>query len=251
MMTPEWLTARPIAHRGLHDAADGVVENTLSACAAAAAAGYAIEVDLQLSADGEAMVFHDDTLDRLTEATGPVAERTAAELKAVRYRATDDGMMRFSELLSLVSGHVPLIVELKSRFDGDLRLVRRAAEIAAPYGGRLAMMSFDPALVAALRTLAPGIVRGITAERHYADPEWTGLSAMRKQVLGNLLHWPASRPQFVAFCVGDLPTVATELARRALAVPVLTWTVRTQKDRARAERWADQMIFEGFRPKLT
>ena len=103
-MTPDWLTARPIAHRGLHDAADGVVENTLSSCAAAVAAGYAIEVDLQLSADGEAMVFHDDTLDRLTEATGPVAARTAAELQAVRFRATDDAMMRFSDLLTLVAG---------------------------------------------------------------------------------------------------------------------------------------------------
>ncbi|NJO54533.1 MAG: glycerophosphodiester phosphodiesterase [Bacteroidales bacterium] len=250
-MTPDWLTARPIAHRGLHDAAGGIVENTRSACAAAVAAGYAIEVDLQLSADGEAMVFHDDDLDRLTETTGPVAARVARDLRSVRFRATADVMMRFSDLLTLVAGRVPLIVELKSRFDGDLRLAGRAAEVAAPYAGPLALMSFDPAQVAALRTLAPGIVRGITAERHYADPEWDHLPAWRKQVLGNLLHWPSSRAQFVAFCVGDLPTAATQIARRLLGLPLLAWTVRTPKDRARAGRWADQMIFEGFRPELT
>jgi glycerophosphoryl diester phosphodiesterase len=249
MAAPSWLTARPIAHRGLHDAAAGIIENTRSASAAAVEAGYAIEVDLQRSADGEAMVFHDDTLERLTEATGPVADRTAAELQAVRFRTTRDAMMRFSDLLTLVGGRVPLVVELKSRFDGDLRLATRAAEIASAYDGPLALMSFDPAPIAALRRLAPNIVRGITAERHYDDAEWHGLSAWQRQYLGNLLHLPRTRAQFVAFWVRDLPTAATLAARQLLGLPLLTWTVRTEEDRSRARRWADQMIFEGFRPE--
>ncbi|ALK09252.1 Glycerophosphoryl diester phosphodiesterase [Blastochloris viridis] len=247
-MAPGWLTARPIAHRGLHDPAAGVVENTRSSCAAAIAAGYAIEVDLERSADGEAMVFHDDTLDRLTEATGPLAALSARELQAVRFRATGDAMLRFCDLLALVAGRVPLIVELKSRFDGDLRLAVRAAEVAAGYAGPLAMMSFDPDLVAALRRLAPDVVRGITAERHYDDAEWTGLTRWQKQRLGNLLHLPSSRAQFVAFGIRDLPSAATWLARHGLGLPLLTWTVRTNADRARARRWADQIIFEGLRP---
>jgi glycerophosphoryl diester phosphodiesterase len=248
-MAPPWLTARPIAHRGLHDAAAGIIENTSSSCAAAVAAGYAIEVDLQRSADGEAMVFHDDTLERLTEASGPLAALTAAELQKVRFRATADAMMRFSDLLALVAGRVPLVVELKSRFDGDLRLAARAAEVAKTYAGPLALMSFDPEPIAALRRLAPGVPRGITAERHYEDAEWQGLPAWRKQALGNLMHLPATRAQFVAYWVRDLPTAATLAARHLLGLPILTWTVRTPEDRARAKRWADQMIFEGFRPE--
>ena len=102
-----WLTARPIAHRGLHDAARGIIENTPAAVRAAIAGNYGIEVDLQISADGEAMVHHDDALGRLTEGAGALDRFTAAALKRVPFRATADRMMTLGELCDLVGGRAP------------------------------------------------------------------------------------------------------------------------------------------------
>ena len=119
----DWLIARPVAHRGLHDAQKGVIENTPSAFAAAIAGGYGIECDLQISADGEAMVHHDDALGRLTDGNGRLDAMTAAELKRVPFKATADRMITLGELCDLVAGRAPLVIELKSRFDGDRRLV--------------------------------------------------------------------------------------------------------------------------------
>jgi len=244
----DWLIARPVAHRGLHDAAAGVVENTPSAFAAAVAADYAIECDIQLSADGEAMVFHDQTLDRLTEGSGRLDALSAAELKRVAFRATADRMITLGELCDLAADRTALFVEIKSRFDGDLRLVKRAADVLAKYRGRAALMSFDPAPIAALRTLAPRLPRGIVAERRYTHPEWSPLPARTMRALAYFQHALQSRPQFIAYSVNDLPFTIPWLARNLLRLPLLTWTVRTDVDRERAARYADQMIFEGFRP---
>jgi glycerophosphoryl diester phosphodiesterase len=244
----EWLIARPVAHRGLHDAANGVIENTPSAFTAAIAANYAIECDIQISADGEAMVFHDATLERLTQGGGRLDALPAAELKRVAFHATADRMMTLSELCDLVADRSALLVEIKSRFDGDLRLVTRAAEVLANYSGRVALMSFDPAPIAALRTLAPRLPRGIVAERRYTHAEWSPLSARTKRALAYFQHALQSRPQFIAYSVQDLSSAIPRLARNVLRLPLLTWTVRTDVDRERAARYADQMIFEGFRP---
>ena len=244
----EWLIARPVAHRGLHDAAAGIIENTPSAFAAAVAANYAIECDIQLSADGEAMVFHDQTLDRLTEGSGRLDALSAAELKRVAFRATADRMITLGELCGLAADRTALFVEIKSRFDGDLRLVKRAAEVLAKYSGRVALMSFDPAPIAALRTLAPRLPRGIVAERRYTHPEWSPLPARTKRALAYFQHALQSRPQFIAYSVNDLPSTIPWLARNLLRLPLLTWTVRTDVDRERAARYADQIIFDGFRP---
>lgn len=244
---PDWLTRRPIAHRGLHDAAAGIVENSAAAVAAAIARGFAIEVDVQRSADGEAMVFHDFTLERLTSASGPLAARHSEELAALPFRSGTGGMMRLADLFSQVRGQVPLLVEIKSDFSGDTRLAGRAATLAAAYDGPVALMSFDPRMVSAVRRTAPAIVRGIVAEFRYDAGEWAGLSAFQRLNLGGLLHWPASRFQFLAYRVADLGRPPPRLAR-ALGLPVLAWTVRTPEDRRRAGARADQMIFEGFVP---
>jgi len=172
-----WLTARPIAHRGLHDAAAGVIENTASAFAAAIAGGYGIETDLQISGDGEAMVHHDDALGRLTFGSTRLADMTTAGIKAVRFKASDDRILTLGELGDLVGGRVPLVLELKSRFDGDYRLVQRAAAVLATYAGPVAVMSFDPSLIEALRTIAPRLTRGIVGQRPYAHAEWDRLPA--------------------------------------------------------------------------
>ncbi len=131
----DWLTARPVAHRGLHDAGAGVIENTASAFQAAIDGNFAIETDLQISADGEAMVHHDFALGRLTLGSRQLAAMTAAGLKEVPFKATADRIMTLGELCDLAGGRVPLVIELKSRFDGDRRLVARAADVLKNYAG--------------------------------------------------------------------------------------------------------------------
>lgn len=243
----DWLTARPVTHRGLHDAAAGIIENTPSAFAAAIAGGFAIECDVQLSADGEAMVHHDDALGRLTQGTAALDTQTATDLKRVPFRATADRMLDLQGLCDLVAGRVTLVIELKSKFDGDTRLAARVASVLQNYAGPVAAMSFDPAQVKALRDLAPGLPRGIVAERHYGD-DWGPLPASLKRRMAHLLHLPETRPHFVAYAVNDLPALAPWVARHLFGLKLLTWTVRTPEQRQRAARWADQVIFEGWRP---
>jgi glycerophosphoryl diester phosphodiesterase len=242
-----WLIQRPVAHRGLHDASCGVIENSPSAVEAAIAGGFSVEVDIQLARDGEAMVHHDFALDRLTQGSGLLADHSSAHLRQVRFRATDDRMMSLTDLLARVDGRAPLLIEIKSAFTGDVRLALRAANLLAGYRGPVALMSFDPEMISAVREAAPDIVRGVVAERRYADPEWNDLSAGTKLMLRHLLHWPKTRFQFIAYRVADLPVPETRLAR-AFGVPVLAWTVRRRSDREAADRFADQMIFEGFQP---
>lgn len=244
----DWLIARPVAHRGLHDAQKGIIENTATAFEGAIAGRYGIECDVQVTADGEALVYHDDELGRLTEGSGRLASMNAAELKRVAFKATSDRMLTLGELCSLVGGRATLVIELKSHFDGDLRLVRRAAEVLAGYGGPVAVMSFDPAQVAAVRELAPELVRGMVAESRYLDHDWDQLSAATKRVMAYFQHVLRTRPQFIAYSVKDLPAAIPSLARKLFGLPLLTWTVRTDADRQKAQRYADQMIFEGFRP---
>jgi glycerophosphoryl diester phosphodiesterase len=242
-----WLTARPIAHRGLHDAAQGIIENTASAAAAAIGGGYGIEADLQISADGEAMVHHDDALGRLTDGAGALCRMSAAALKQAPFRATADRMMTLGDLADLAAGRVPLVIELKSRFDGDLRLAERAAKVLAGYRGPAAVMSFDPTPIAALRRVAPRLVRGIVARRCYEPPRWKMLSAAQRFELMFMLHAWKSRPAFLAYCVDDLATLPPRIARRVFGLPLLAWPVCTQQQRAMAARLADQVIFEGYR----
>lgn len=243
----DWLIARPVAHRGLHDLSRGVVENTASAFAAAIIGNYGIECDLQLSRDGEAMVHHDATLGRLNEGSGRLDAMTADELKRAPFRNTTDRMMTLGELCHLVAGRVPLMIELKSNFDGDRRLAVSTARVLARYDGQAAVMSFDPAQIMALREIAPELPRGLVAERRYRGPPQASAAAETRRALAYLQQGVQSRPQFLAYAVKDLPATLP-LAAHLLGLPVLTWTVRTDAERHRAARWADQMIFEGFRP---
>jgi glycerophosphoryl diester phosphodiesterase len=244
----DWLTARPIAHRGLHDAQKNIIENTPSAFSAAITQSYGIECDLQITADGEAMVYHDDALGRLTEGDARLDTMTAAGLKRVPFKSTRDRMIPLGELCELVAGRVTLLIELKSRFDGDLRLVRRAGKVLAGYSGPAAVMSFDPAQVAALRRAAPALRRGVVAESRYRDHDWDQLSAATKRAMSYFAHALGTRPQFIAYAVKDLPATIPLIGRALFGLPLLTWTVRSIDDRQRAARFADQMIFEGFRP---
>lgn len=248
MRAPDWLTARPVAHRGLHDRERGIIENMPGAAQAAIAGRFGIECDIQLTADGEAMVHHDDELGRLTEASGALKEKTAAELKAVKFKDTDERMMSLADLCALVGGRVPLVIEVKSHFDGDRRLVKRMAEVLASYSGPAVGMSFDPDQVLALREIMPALPRGIVAESSYDAADWPEATPAQRQGMTHLRHAFRTRPHFVAYWVDELPAMAPWIARNLFGLPLLTWTVRTPEQRARAARYADQMIFEGFVP---
>jgi glycerophosphoryl diester phosphodiesterase len=248
MRAPDWLTARPVAHRGLHDRARGIIENMPGAALAAVAGNFGIECDIQLTADGEAMVHHDDELGRITEGSGALLGMTAARLKAVVFKDTSERMMSLGDLCALVAGRVPLVIEVKSHFDGDRKLVARMAEVLSSYRGPAVGMSFDPDQVMALRELMPQLPRGIIAERSYEEADWPEATPAQRQGMLHLRHALRTQPHFVAYWVDDLPAAAPWIARNIFGCPLLTWTVRTPEQRATAARCADQMIFEGFVP---
>lgn len=245
---PDWLTARPIAHRGLHDRAAGIPENTVAAAEAAIAGGYAIECDVQPSADGEAMVFHDPGLGRLTGASEPIASRTVAELSALTVAGTSERIPTLADFLARIAGRTPLVIEIKSSHSGDLTLTRRVAEIVARHDGPIALKSFDPRIVHALIALAPRHPRGIIAEGETEDGAYARLQPSERHALANLMHLHESRPDFLSWRVGDLPAAPPYLCRLLGRMPVMTWTVRTDLQRTLAAAHADQMVFEGFRP---
>ena len=249
---PAWLTSRPIAHRGLHNKLHGVVENSLQAAQAALAKNFAIECDVQSSADGEAMVFHDYTLERLTAMSGRIEDFSTRALSSINLRGTGEPIPTLLDLLAEIELRTPLICEIKSRFNGDMLLAERAAHCVAAYGGPVALKSFDPEIIAHLRANRSrlGIARvplGMIAQANYDDKadEWAHLTHQQKHELAHFLHWSETQPDFLSWGVTDLPHAVPFLCRAALELPVMTWTVRTQEQAMTALEWADQIIFEG------
>ncbi len=240
---------KAIAHRGLHDARKGIIENTAAAFEAAIRSGYGIECDLRPASGGLPVVFHDETLERLVEGKGVIGELSVPALKGLRYRDADDRILLFSELLELVAGREPLLVEIKSEWElPDLEFLRQIVISAMDYRGPIALMSFDPDVLAVCRELDPDLPRGIISGSYEGDGWWSGrLSSARRARLRDLREAGDVAPHFFAYQVDALPTEAT-VQRRAAGLPVFTWTVRTPRQRAIAEDWADAMIFEGFLP---
>lgn len=245
---------RPIAHRGLHDAARGVIENTAPAFEAAIAKGYGIECDLRPAADGTPLVFHDLALDRLTAGRGAItALQPACAAKLPFKDAGVTGILTFAALLDLVAGRVPLLAEIKSEWDAPHpAFLAGIALLATAYAGPLALMSFDPAVMAAMRNLAPGIPRGIVAGTYrYPDgapwyPEQ--LTDARRNALANLEESGPADPYFYAYDVRALPSPVAHRIRTDLGLPLFTWTVRTEEQRRLAAEHADAPIFEGYEP---
>lgn len=230
---PDWLTGRPYAHRGLHG--HGRPENSRAAFEAAIAAGHGIELDVQPSRDGVPMVFHDARLERLTDGQGPVAAQDAADLARVRLKDCAETMPTLDEILALVAGRTPLLIEVKSDAPGWRRMLDRTIHAVAASDGPAAVMGFHPLVPRACRLRAPAVARGLVAgERGARGP------------LRRLARWAGmmlARPDFVALDVRDLPSAFSDRCRRR-GIPVLTWTVRGDVDRRRAARHADQIIFE-------
>lgn len=228
-----FLTAQPFAHRGRWG--EAVAENSRAAFAAAIAAGHGIECDVQASRDGEAFVFHDDGLDRLTGERGPIRARTAAALDGIALRDCDERLPRLAEVLALVASRVPILIELKAPDQAVAPLclaVRRALE---GYRGRAAVMSFNPQAVRWFAVHAPRIVRGLVVTEE-------GRRSLRGRVERRLSLWRA-RPDFLAYDIRDLPSSFAGAAR-ARGLPVLTWTVRDAAAERIALVHADQIIYE-------
>lgn len=245
---PEYL--RPIAHRGLHDASVGRIENTAPAFEAAIAARFGIECDLRPARDGTPFVFHDALLDRLVDAEGPIGARSPDEIAALRYRAQSTPLLGYSTFLEFVSGRVPLLVEIKTDWtEPDPRFLSAVADLSLTYTGPLALMSFDPAVMVAMRSLAPDLPRGIVAGM-YDGADWCPdvIDAERAYRLSHCLEAGPAEPSFIAYHVDDLPTPVMRFAREVMRLPLFAWTVRTEAQLRHAEAWADAPIFESCNP---
>jgi glycerophosphoryl diester phosphodiesterase len=242
----DWLVARPIAHRGLHARGKGIIENTAGAFEAAIKGNYAIECDVQLTADGEAIVFHDDGLERLAEAKGPVKALTTKALQNVKLKATSDRMQTLAELLEQVDGRATLVIELKSLWDGSDALAKRSLQVLESYDGPYCLMSFDPDVIACLRGLSPQTVRGIVADRT-TDSYYNTLPLAKRHAMRTFGHLAETQPHFVSYYWRELPFEPVTGIRNA-GHPVIAWTLRSKEEASQALRYCDQITFEGYAP---
>lgn len=248
MLHPTFLS-RPITHRGLHDRAKGVVENSRDAFQAAIDAGFGIECDLQLSSDGAAIVFHDYDLGRLTGETGPVRRRSRAELGQIALTDSANRIEDLDALLNLVAGQVPLLIELKDQ-DGAMGpdigpLEEATAAALKTYDGPVAVMSFNPHSTIRMGQLLPDLPRGLTTS-DYQSPSWPLGEATRAH-LREIPDFERSGSSFISHEARDLarPRVA-EL--RAKGAAILCWTIRSEAEANEALKYADNITFEGFLP---
>lgn len=245
-----WLNARPIAHRGLHDAAAGRIENTMSAFAAAAERRFNIELDVHMSADGQIYVFHDDVLDRLTEVTGPVAGKSYADLRAIAIKGTGDRMPLLSEVLDVVAGRVGLVIEIKSYFAERQRdLVEATAKVLSTYGGPFVLESFDPRQVQDVGEIAPDVPRGIIADDCSTPDDYNDFRFVGRNELLSLEHHAWSGFEFLSYWVRLLGNEPSRKVRDDWKLPVTTWTVRTPDDVRAARDFGAEIVFEGFDPE--
>lgn len=248
MTLPPSFLARPIAHRALHDIKASRPENSPAAVRAAVEAGYGIEIDLQISADGVAMVFHDYALKRLTGARGKVSERTADALGSLTLLGGADGIPTLAEVLALVDGRVPLLIEVKDQ-DGALGpnvgpLEEATAKALDGYAGDVAVMSFNPHSVARMAALMPDVPRGLTTEDFVAVPEW-GADAAEKVRLARIEDYRWVGACFISHNHKHLGMDRVAELKSEGAV-VLCWTIRSPEQEAKARRIADNVTFEGY-----
>ncbi|MBO6602694.1 glycerophosphodiester phosphodiesterase family protein [Boseongicola sp. H5] len=253
MTFPAAFLGPPIAHRALHDAGQGIPENGVTAVRRAVAMGYGIEIDVQPSADGQAMVFHDATLDRMTGTTGPIRARTARDLMDLRLKGSEENIASLSQILQLVAGRVPLLIEIKDQSGGigapaDDMLERGVVTALQGYAGPVAVMSFNPHTIASFRAHAPNVARGLVTSG-FMPSQWPGLSPELCSHLRSIRDFGKVGAQFISHDWTDLgsPRVAELKAQK---IPVLCWTIQSAQAEAEARRIADNVTFEGYLPPL-
>lgn len=247
---PAAFLGAPLAHRALHG--PGRPENSRAAVRAALAAGCGIEIDVQISADGRAMVFHDATLDRLTAGSGPVAGRTAEALGRIALGGGDEGIPTLPEVLALVAGRAALLIELKDRTERlagtDGRLEGAVAAALRDYAGPVAVMAFNPDMVARMADLAPGVPRGLTTSAFDPD-DWSPLPPGTCDRLRGIPDYGRCGASFVSHEWTDLtrPRIAGLAAQGAA---ILCWTIRSPAEEAVARRIAGNVTFEGYAARV-
>lgn len=230
------------AHRGLYG--NGIAENSVSAFRAAVEGGYGIELDVRLSKDGEAVVFHDDTLDRVTGSSGLVKDKTAEELSKIRLSGTDDTVPTFREVLELVDGKVPLLVELKED-QGSYAVTEAAVEILRSYEGPYIIESFNPLSLGRVKKLAPNVLRGVLSQRFTLEKKYRGFKYF---LLQNLCLNFIAKPDFIAFNHKHARMISLRLAR-LFGAPALAWTVESeQDDKSALDAGFDGIIFQFYSP---
>lgn len=238
MTNAAWIKELPVAHRGYHDMNKQVWENTLSAFSRAVEAGFAIECDLHYASDGVPVIFHDENLERLCSLKGDVRERTSKELGLIAVGGTQDKIPTLKQLLDLVGGRVPLVLELKGREGDDEGFAETVLEVLEGYEGKVALMSFDHWLLRDLKELGALYPLGLTANGNTPEEFEAHARAMSIGL------------DFISYFHGDLPNPFIT-GEREKGIPVITWTVRDEKARKHTFEQADQMTFEGFDPRVT
>lgn len=249
---PDGLRRLPIAHRALHNRAAGIIENSPSAIDAAIKAGYAIEIDLQLSKDGQAMVFHDETLERLTEKSGWVDDYTAAELGELTHKGGSDKIPTLEAVLRQIDGQVPLLIELKDQSlqmgETDGRLEAETARLLAGYRGEVAVMSFNPHSIALMAEHAPQIARGLTTSSYdYAD--WDPLPKETCDRLREIPDYDRTQSSFISHEAPDLSRPRV-LELKAKGAAVLCWTIKSPEAEREARKIAENVTFEQYLAEL-
>uniref|UniRef100_A0A2A4YU73 Glycerophosphodiester phosphodiesterase n=1 Tax=OCS116 cluster bacterium TaxID=2030921 RepID=A0A2A4YU73_9PROT len=247
MVDLSFISRLPITHRGLHNAEKSIVENSRGSIEAAIEHGYAIEIDVRLTKDNQAIVFHDETLDRLIEKTGNVVDFTLPELLKMTYKMGGETIISFAQLLDIVAGQVPLIVEVKSFANNIGPLEAHIASLMQDYKGDICIMSFNPFTIKEFKRVAPRIIRGIVAEYNMTPQDWPGTNSLTRFLFKNLLHWPLTRPDFISYHVHDLPRLSVSIAK-GFGIPIITWTVKSPQDAEYSAKHADQITFEQFLP---
>ncbi|MGH1576683.1 glycerophosphodiester phosphodiesterase family protein [Planktotalea sp.] len=250
-LDPQFLTV-PLTHRALHDVSKGRPENSRAAINAAIDAGYGVEIDVQLSSDDKAIVFHDYDLARLAEAKGPIRQRTSDELGKIRLRGNDESIPGLPEILSLVSGRVPLLIEIKDQ-DGAMGpnvglLEQAVARDIAGYKGALAVMSFNPYSVKLMGKYAPDVTRGIVTS-DFRSKSWLYLPKETRKRLRKIPDFDDIGASFISHGIADL--TSKHVAKlKSRGVDVLCWTVKSEQQEKEARKVADNITFEQYLAKF-
>ena len=238
---PDWLTKQPIAHRGLHD--KKLPENSIGAFKAAIKYGYAIELDVHLSRDHRLVVIHDDTTKRLTDKDLKVTTTFAADLVELRLNKTNSHIPLLDEVLAVVAGSVPLLVEVKTDSRANV-IGPELQKILATYTGDFAIQSFDPRIINWFHIHEPRIIRGQLA---YSFKDYPNLSKVQKFLLRTMLLNVQTRPDFIAYEISSLPHLAVSFWRKVYKMPLLTWTINTKAELQKARKLGANVIFEQLR----
>lgn len=239
-----------LAHRGLHDPAQGIFENSRSAFQAAIDHGFGIELDLQLSRDGQAVVFHDETLDRMTGHTGLVVDHTIDELAQIELGTSHDHIETLPQILDFVAGRVPLLIEIKDQSGNFGKtngvLERATCDALASYRGPVAVMSFNPNAIAHVQTHAPHLVRGLTTG-NFASYDLDPADGIDIDGLTQISRFDELGACFISHDRNDLANPAVRQLK-SRGIPVLCWTIRSVDQETTARKIADNITFEGYLP---